>query len=144
MEIRDDETAVTAVDVLQRAVTWFASRGVTIERVLSDNGGAYRSGLWRDTCGALSIVPKRTRPYRPQTNGKVERFHRTMREEFRTDRVFESLDVAQAELDEWVAGYNHQRPHSSIGMASWTLLPTSCTTCRSAWTLSSSPPTSIW
>ncbi|WP_405836207.1 IS481 family transposase [Streptomyces platensis] len=73
-EIHDDETAVTAVGVLHRAVKWFAERGVTIERVLSDNGGAYRSYLWRDTCGALSITPKFTRPYRPQTNGKVERF----------------------------------------------------------------------
>lgn len=71
-EVGDDETAVTAVAVLQRAVEWFADRGVTIERVLSDNGGAYRSHLWRDTCEALSITPKRTRPYRPQTNGKVQ------------------------------------------------------------------------
>ncbi|GAB37550.1 putative transposase [Gordonia sputi NBRC 100414] len=80
-EVHDDETAVTAVTavaVLRRAVQWFAGHGVTIERVLSDNGGAYRSHLWRDTCEALSITPKRTRPYRPQTNGKVERFHRTM------------------------------------------------------------------
>ncbi len=70
-EVHDDETAFTAVAVLRRAVDWFADRGVAIERVLSDNGGAYRSHLWRDTCEALSITPKRTRPYRPQTNGKV-------------------------------------------------------------------------
>ena len=61
-EVHDDETAVTAADVLHRAVDWFAERGVTIERVLSDNGGAYRSHLWRDTCETLSITPKRTRP----------------------------------------------------------------------------------
>ena len=73
-EVHDDETAITAVAVLHRAVDWFADRGVTVERVLSDNGGAYRSHLWRDTCEALSITAKRTRPYRPQTNGKVERF----------------------------------------------------------------------
>lgn len=77
-EVHDDETAATAAGVLHRAVNWFAERGVTIERVLSDNGGAYRSNLWRDTCEALSIRPRFTRPYRPQTNGKVERFHRTM------------------------------------------------------------------
>ena len=77
-EVHDDETAITAVAVLRRAVQWLAGHGVTIERVLSDNGGAYRSHLWRDTCHGLSITPKRTRPYRPQTNGKVERFHRTM------------------------------------------------------------------
>jgi transposase InsO family protein len=57
--------------VLRRAVAWFANRGVTVERVLSDNGSCYRSFLWRDTCLALSITHKRTRPYRPQTNGKI-------------------------------------------------------------------------
>lgn len=77
-EVHGDETAATAVGFLHRAVDWFAERGVAVERVLSDNGGAYRSHLWRDTCEALSITPKHTRPYRPQTNGKVERFHRTM------------------------------------------------------------------
>ena len=70
-EIHDDETAITAAGVLHRAVDWFADRSVTIERVLSDNGGAYRSCLWLDTCEALSIGPRFTRPYRPQTNGKV-------------------------------------------------------------------------
>lgn len=89
-EIHDDETAVTAVGVLHRAVEWFAERGVTIERVLSDNGGAYRSYLWRDTCGALSITPKFTRPYRPQTNGKVERFHRTMADGWAYARCYTS------------------------------------------------------
>jgi hypothetical protein len=74
-EIHDDETAT---GVLHRAVQWLADRGVTVERVLSDNGSTYRSHLWRDTCEALAIKPKRTRPYRPQTNGKIERFHRTM------------------------------------------------------------------
>jgi transposase InsO family protein len=73
-----DETPVTAVGVLHRAVEWFAKRGVTIERVLSDNGSAYRSHLWRDTCETLTICTRYTRPYRPQTNRKVERFHRTM------------------------------------------------------------------
>lgn len=63
-EVDDDETAVTAVAALHRAVDWSAERGFTVERVLSDNGGAYRSHLWRDTCEALSITPKRTRPYR--------------------------------------------------------------------------------
>lgn len=70
-EVHDDETVITAAAVLHRAVAWFAERGVTVERVLSDNGGAYRSHLWRGTCEALWITPKRTRPYRPQTNGKV-------------------------------------------------------------------------
>ncbi len=74
------ETAATATAVLRRAVAWFADRGVTVERVLSDNGSAYRSHAWRDTCTELGITPKRTRPYRPQTNGKSGRFHRTLTE----------------------------------------------------------------
>ena len=77
-EIHDDETSLTAAAVLVRAVEWFNARGVTVERILSDNGGAYRSHLWRDTCAELGIRHKRTRPYRPQTNGKVERFHCTL------------------------------------------------------------------
>jgi transposase InsO family protein len=73
-EIHDHETAATAIGVLHRAVAWFAARGVTVQRVLSDNGSAYRSRAWRDACAELGIKPKRTRPYRPQTNGKIERF----------------------------------------------------------------------
>ncbi|KAF3463377.1 IS481 family transposase [Streptomyces sp. Tu 3180] len=76
--IRDDETAGTAVDVLHRAVAWFAARGVRAERVLTDNGSAHRSRHWNRACTELGITPKKTRPYRPQTNGKVERFHRTL------------------------------------------------------------------
>ena len=77
-EIHNDETAVTAIGVLRRAVSWFHARGVRVERVLSDNGSAYRSHAWRDACHELDIAPKKTRPYRPQTNGKIERFHRTL------------------------------------------------------------------
>ena len=76
--IHDDETALTATAVLVRAVEWFNARGNIVEGVLSDNGGAYRSHLWQDTCVELVIKHKRTRPYRPQTNSKVERFHRTL------------------------------------------------------------------
>ena len=81
-EIHDDETAVTAIAVLHRAVGWFQARGVTVERVLSDNGSCYKSHAWRDACAELRITHKRTRPYRPQTNGKIERFHRTMATEW--------------------------------------------------------------
>jgi transposase InsO family protein len=68
-EIHDDETALTATGVLRRAVDWYAARGVTTRRVLSDNGSAYRSHLWRETCAELEITPKRTRPYRPLLTG---------------------------------------------------------------------------
>ncbi|GAB2754968.1 hypothetical protein GCM10027039_11770 [Terrabacter koreensis] len=71
VEAHDDETKETATLVLRHAVAWFAERGFTVRKVLSDNGGAYRSFLWRDTCAELGITPKRTRPYRPQTNGKI-------------------------------------------------------------------------
>jgi transposase InsO family protein len=70
-EIHNDETAATGIAVLQHAVSWFAARGIRIERVLSDNGSAYRSHAWRAACAELGITPKRTRPYRPQTNGKI-------------------------------------------------------------------------
>ncbi|NBH11494.1 DDE-type integrase/transposase/recombinase [Amycolatopsis sp. SID8362] len=76
--VHPDETAATAV--LRRAAAWFADLGVTVERVLSDNGSAHRSRAWHDTCAELGITPKRTRPYRPQSNGKIERFHRTLAE----------------------------------------------------------------
>ena len=74
-EVHDDETAATAIGVLRRAVSWFAARGVAVERVLSDNGPAYRSRAWRDSCQALCIKPCRTRPYRPQTNWLHEYSH---------------------------------------------------------------------
>ncbi|PWR14375.1 IS481 family transposase, partial [Micromonospora acroterricola] len=89
-EIHDDETAATAVAVLRRAATWFSDRGVVIQRVLSDNGSCYRSHAWRDACTELSIAAKRTRPYRPQTNGKIERFHRTMADGWAFKRMYSS------------------------------------------------------
>ena len=114
-EVHDDETAVTAVAVLHRAVEWFAERGVTIERILSDNGGAYRSFLWRDTCEALAITPKRTRPYRPQTNGKVERFHRTMADGWAYARCYQSEQERRDALETWLHHYNQHRPHTACG-----------------------------
>ena len=81
-EIHADETADTAIAVRRRAVAWFAERNVTVERVLSDNGSCYRSRASTQACTELSIRAKRTRPYRPQTNGKIERFHRTLAAEW--------------------------------------------------------------
>jgi transposase InsO family protein len=114
-EIHDDETAATAAQVLRNAVAWFADRGVTIQRVLSDNGSAYRSRLWRDTCAELGIVHKRTRPYRPQTNGKIERFHRTLGEGWAFKKFYTSESVRRAALPAWIHQYNHHRPHTAIG-----------------------------
>lgn len=114
-EIHDDERAETAIGVLKRAVSWFTDHGVRVERVLSDNGPAYRSHAWRDTCRQLSITPKRTRPYRPQTNGKIERFHRTLADGWAYSRPYSSESARRKALPAWLHYYNQHRPHSAIG-----------------------------
>lgn len=114
-ETHDDETAATAIGVLRRAVAWFAARGVTVERVLSDNGSAYRSHAWRDACAELGITPKKTRPYRPQTNGKIERFHRTLADGWAFSRHYNTEAARRAALPAWLHHYNHHRPHTAIG-----------------------------
>ncbi|WP_439378499.1 IS481 family transposase [Amycolatopsis lexingtonensis] len=114
-EIHADETAATATAVLRRAVAWFADLGVSVERVLSDNGSAYRSHAWRGTCAELGITPKRTRPYRPQTNGKIERFHRTLADGWAYARFYPSETARRNALPGWLHFYNHHRPHSSTG-----------------------------
>ncbi len=114
-EICTDEKAVTAIAVLQRAVAWFADHGVTVERVLSDNGAAYRSFAWREACAELRILPKRTRPYRPQTNGKIERFHRTLADGWAYARLYESTEQRNTAMPGWLHFYNHHRAHSAIG-----------------------------
>ncbi len=115
LEVCADEKADTAVAVLRRAVAWFAERGVTVERVLSDNGSCYRSLAWRDACADLGIKPKRTRPYRPQTNGKIERFHRTLADGWAYKRFYSSEAERRAALPGWLHFYNHHRIHSAIG-----------------------------
>ncbi len=114
-EICPDEKAATAIGVLQRATAWFADHGVTIEGVLSDNGSAYRSYAWRDACVDLGITPKRTRPYRPQTNGKIERFHRTLADGWTYARLYDSTAQRDDALPGWLHFYNHHRAHSAIG-----------------------------
>ena len=114
-EIHDDEKGETAVGVLRRAVSWFATHGVTVERVLSDNGSAYRSHAWRDACADLGIKAKKTRPYRPQTNGKIERFHRTLADGWAFTKHYNSESARRAALPAWLHFYNHHRPHTAIG-----------------------------
>jgi transposase InsO family protein len=114
-EICEDETGPTAAAVLHRAVTWFADRGVTARRVLTDNGGCYRSSHWTAACTDLGITAKRTRPYRPQTNGKVERFNRTMTSEWAFAQLFTSEADRRAAFPAWLHTYNHHRPHTGIG-----------------------------
>jgi transposase InsO family protein len=99
---------------LQRAVAWFASLGITVERVLTDNGVGYRSHAWRDLCADLGIVHTRTRPYTPRTNGKAERFNRTLLEEWAYVRTYRS-DLQRADaLARWLHTYNHHRCHTEL------------------------------
>jgi transposase InsO family protein len=111
----DKNRAATATTVLRNAVAWYADRGVTVTRVLSDNGSAYKSHLWADTCAELAITAKKTRPYRPQTNGKIERFHRTLAEGWAFKRFYTSENARRAALPGWLHEYNHHRPHTAIG-----------------------------
>jgi transposase InsO family protein len=114
-EIHDDETADTAIAVLRRAVSWFAMRGVAVERVISDNGSCYKSKAWRHACGELGLRHTRTRPYRPQTNGKAERFHRTMAAEWAFSRHYHTESQRRSALPTWLHTYNYHRQHSAIG-----------------------------
>lgn len=114
-EFHGDETAATAVGVLQRAVSWFTARCVTVKQVLSGNGSAHKSHLWWDKCRELGITPKKTRPYRPQTNGKIERFHRTLAEGWAFKRFYASESARRSALPARLQYYNHQRPNTAIG-----------------------------
>ncbi|WP_434448954.1 IS481 family transposase [Lentzea sp. E54] len=114
-EIHTDERGDTATAVLRRATAWFREHGVVVERVLSDNGSAYRSFAWRDACAELGIRHKRTRPYRPQTNGKVERFHRTLADGWAYARHYQSETERRTALPGWIHFYNHHRAHSALG-----------------------------
>jgi len=121
-EIHDDEKADTTVGVLQRAVSWFSTRGVRVERVLSDNGAAYRSDAWQAACQQLSVKAKRTHPYRPQINSKIERFHRTLADGWAYARHYDSETQRCQALPAWLYLYNHHRPHTArylVGGPGW-------------------------
>jgi transposase InsO family protein len=114
-EIHSDEQAVTAIRFWQRANAWFNDIGISVERVLTDNGSAYKSHAWRDCLHALGITPKHTRPYRPQTNGKIERFHRILLEEWAYIRDWHTDHERTIEYDHFVHFYNHHRAHGALG-----------------------------
>jgi transposase InsO family protein len=98
-----------------RRHTWFAARGITIERVLTDNAWAYTKNTWRQTCRDLGVSPHWTRPWRPQTNGKVERFHRTLLDEWAYLRPCTSNAERTAALADFLHTYNHHRCHTALG-----------------------------
>jgi transposase InsO family protein len=110
-EILGDERKETASAFMSRAIGFFAERGVTVERVLTDNGSCYRSGTFAQTLADAGVAHRRTRPYRPQTNGKVERFNLTLKWEWAYARPYESNDSRTAELERWLHHYNYHRPH---------------------------------
>lgn len=115
VEVLPDETAVTTIGFLDRAITWFAERGVTIRQVMSDNGSPYISAVWTTYCATRGIDHIRTRPYRPRTNGKAERFIQTMLREWAYAATYQSSQHRQQALPAWLRYYNNQRPHSALG-----------------------------
>ena len=108
------ENADNCVAFLARAIAWFAVQGITVERVLTDNGVGYRSFAWRDLCAEAGLRHSRTRPYRPATNGKVERFNRTLLDEWAYARLWRSDASRARTLDRWLHRYNHHRHHTVI------------------------------
>jgi transposase InsO family protein len=114
-EVLPDERATTAVGFLRRALAHFARYGITVERLLTDNGPAYRSTIHALACRALGIRHLRSRPYRPQTNGKAERFIRTLLSGWAYGAIYRSSDERSAALDGWLWHYNHRRRHSALG-----------------------------
>jgi len=112
-EILGDEKGVTAAAFWSRANAYYESLGITVKRVLSDNGSCYRSKLFTVALG--TVAHKFTRPYRPQTNGKIERFHRTLAFEWAYAHHYSSDAARAATYDAWVHSYNHHRPHTGIG-----------------------------
>ena len=115
VEVLPDEKATTAIGFLRRAVSFYASHGVRVERLMTDNGSAYRSARHALACRALRIKHIHTRPYRPQTNGKAERFIRTMLREWAYAAVYGSSPDRAAALSGWVERYNFRRRHGALG-----------------------------
>jgi transposase InsO family protein len=113
-EVCDDELGTTAAEFLVRAVSWFALRQVRVERVLTDNGPCYLSRAWAGACATASITHRRTRPFRPQTNGKVERFHRILLEEWAYIRDWTSEAQRTTGYHRFIHFYNHHRSHGAL------------------------------
>lgn len=110
-EILPDERKETASAFMTRAIWFYADHGVSVERVLTDNGSCYRSGEFARVLADAGIVHRRTRPYRPQTNGKVERFNLTLKWEWAYARPYETNASRTDELERWLHHYNYHRPH---------------------------------
>jgi transposase InsO family protein len=114
-EVLPDEKAATAVAFLRRACAFYRRYGIRVERLLTDNGSAYRSTIHALACRALGIRHLRIRPYRPQTNGKAERFIRTLLAGWAYGAIYRSSQERTAALDGWLWHYNHRRRHAALG-----------------------------
>src|SRR5262245_14423317 len=115
VEVLADERGPTTVGFYQRAVAWFAQHGVNVERIMSDNGPNYRSKIVAAFCAQHEIRQVFTRPYRPRTNGKAERFIQTMLREWAYTAAYTSSTQRRSALPGWLDYYNHQRPHGALG-----------------------------
>lgn len=113
-EIHDDEQGITAVGFWRRAKAFFESYGITVERVMTDNGGCYRATAFAKELASASIAHTFIRPYRPQTNGKVERYNRTLLNEWAYARPYRSEAARTRTLAHWLHMYNHHRHHTAI------------------------------
>ena len=113
-EVLADEKGRTAALFLIRAVRWFREQGIAVDRLLTDNGSPYRSKAWRRVCRAAGVRHRFTRPYRPQTNGKVERWIQTALTECLYRWAFDSSGERRERLQGWVRWYNRHRPHRSL------------------------------
>jgi transposase len=113
-EILPEERTASAMAFLERALAWFARHGVTVERIMTDNGNAYRSHDFRDACARAGVRHLRTRPYTPRTNGKAERFLQTVMRECAYARAFRSSQERAAALPRWLHLYNVHRPHTAL------------------------------
>jgi transposase InsO family protein len=114
VEVLENEKASTAIGFLRRAVAHYASYGITTEALITDNGSAYRSTVHAIACRALRIRHLRTRPYRPQTNGKAERFIRTLLGGWAYGAIYRNSAERNAALAGWLDFYNRRRPHGAL------------------------------
>jgi transposase InsO family protein len=114
VEVLDDEKAPTAAGFLRRAIAFFRRYGIRVERVLPDNGSCYRAVVHANACRTLGVRHLRTRPYRPRTKGKAERFIRTLIEDWAYGAVYRTSAERTAALTGWLDWYNRLRPHRSL------------------------------
>jgi transposase InsO family protein len=116
-EIHQDEQAVTAAGFWERAAAWYCSMGIPPQRVITDNGSCYRSALWHQACTHTGATVRETRPWHPQTNGKIERFHRILLEEWAYIRPWTSETQRAVAYRGFLHFYNHHRSHGALSWA---------------------------